>query len=242
MQTGPSLGVCDGRFSSHTAHVVTFISRNSDARRAPERCRRSAGGFLLLGVRPPVRSHTGATQPRRCVRSSPAGAVLQPHRCRAPAPQVRALQPRRCVCSSPTGACAPVPQVRALQPHRCAPLCPAAYRVRSGSTSFSPAKQQPTGGLDGARAFQRLDFLSFELWPSSSPELRSDPVGSLFPCTCGRFLPLCRGRRGSHGSARLPGEPGPPASSHCSWPSRFPQGVAGPAHLTGLLTFPLEFS
>lgn len=153
-----------------------------------------------------MHSHTGATQPRRCVRSSPAGAVLQPHRC-----------------------CAPAPQVRALQPHRCAPLCPAAYRVRSGSTSFSPAKQQPTGGLDGARAFQRLDFLSFELWLSSSPELRSDPVGSLFPCTCGRFLPLCRAAAAEAATAPpasqgsqvpLPPATAPgPAGSRRAWPA-----------------------
>lgn len=157
------------------------------------------------GRLPPPRSQAPCAQPYGCHTASQV-CVLQPHRC-----------------------CAPAPQVRALQPHRCAPLCPAAYRVRSGSTSFSPAKQQPTGGLDGARAFQRLDFLSFELWPSSSPELRSDPVGSLFPCTCGRFLPLCRAAAAEAATAPpasqgsqvpLPPATAPgPAGSRRAWPA-----------------------
>lgn len=172
------------------------------------------------GRLPPPRSQAPCAQPYGCHTASQVRA-LQPHRCRAPASQVCVLQPHRC--------CAPAPQVRALQPHRCAPLCPAAYRVRSGSTSFSPAKQQPTGGLDGARAFQRLDFLSFELWPSSSPELRSDPVGSLFPCTCGRFLPLCRAAAAEAATAPpasqgsqipLPPATAPgPAGSRRAWPA-----------------------
>lgn len=157
----------------------------------------------------PVRSHTGATQPRRCVCSSLTGAVLQP---------------RRCVRSSHTGvlpsaqpltefALGPLPSHLQSSSRQAAWTAPGPFNVltfsllnygrralrSSGVTPWVPSSPAPVA----------VSYLSAEQRPPRQPRLRPPPRGArsscLQPLLLAQPVPAGRGRPHSpHGPAHFP--------------------------------------